>query len=127
MRNLIAITLLLLSASAAHANPCVNEAHQFSSPDQMLTCDLSFSTPESNRKYTLNALDQAEVKVCSEAKDYSGCAALYEEARQLFKERMGAILLKEATAIADASYGDGRKSVCPVKYITQTVCVAVWK
>ena len=127
MRNLIAITFLLISASVAHANPCVNMAHNLSSPSEMLTCDLSFSTAESNRKYTLAAIDQAHLNVCSEAKDYVACDTMYEEARQIFKQRMGAIALKEATAAADAAYGDGRVSSCPATLFSQAVCVAVWK
>ena len=109
----------------ANAEPCVNQAYHLSSPNEVLTCDLVFSSTESNRKYTLNALDQAYLKVCSQAEDYIACDALYQEARKLFKERMGAIILREATVLADAHYGDGRVSACP---LSQNICNSInWK
>ena len=101
MRNLIATLLLLListAATGAHANPCVNVAHTLKSASQMLKCELSFSSTESNRKYTLGALNKAHIQVCSEASNFNACDALYEEALSLFKERLSALLLKEATA-----------------------------
>ena len=120
-----AVIGIAICVSDANAEPCVNQAHNLSSASEILTCELTFSSTESNRKYTLAALDKAYISVCSVAKDYIACDALYQEARKLFRERMGAIILREATVLADAHYGDGRVSACP---LTKNICKAVsWK
>ena len=116
---------IAICVSDANAEPCVNQAHNLSSASEMLTCDLIFSSTESNRKYTFAALGKAYISVCSVAEDYTACYTMYQEARRLFKERMGAIVLKHATAIADSSYGDGRVSACP---LSQNICNSInWK
>lgn len=107
MRNLfLAFGLFFLPAIAA-GTPCVNVAHNSDlKVNDMLTCELSLSTLENNRKYTLAALEAAEEKLCIPlmGDDLVACFEKYKQARSLFKERVGLAVLKQYAKMADSFY-----------------------
>jgi len=98
-----AVVLLALTTNA-YSQPCVNKAYTISQPSDILECEMTLSTPESNMRYTLTALDLAQDKVCNIHHPNMGivaCYDLYDEARALFKARAALLMLKEATRIVD--------------------------
>ena len=89
----------------------------------MLECDMNLSTPESNMKYGLAALSQAQNQICTaDHHDIIACYDMYHEARKLFRARAGLMLLKMATEIVDKS--EGKKTPTPCKE-SQNLCLSV--
>lgn len=107
MRNFLLAFGLFLLPTIVMGSPCVNVAHNPGlQVSDMLTCELSFSSLENNRKYTLAALEIAEKRACLPltGDTMMTCFNKYKQARSLFKERVGLATLKQYSKMADDMY-----------------------
>ena len=114
-----------LNAAVANAEPCVNQAWRLTAPQQMLECEMVFETPESNRKYTLAALEKAQHEICAAvpSAEMMQCFDLHYEAAKIFKERVGLLILKGYQKIADDMY-PRPLSPCPSSF-SKELCASV--
>jgi len=126
MRNFILAFGLIFLPTIVMGSPCVNVAHSPSlQVSDMLTCELTFSSLENNRKYTLAALEIAEEKACIplSGKAMMTCFNKYKQARSLLKERVGLAVLKKYSKAADSFYPRPLRP-CP-KSASKALCESV--
>ncbi len=125
-RIIIGIVAMIIGmVNIAKAEPCVNQAWHMTAPAQMLECDMVFSTPEANRKYTVAALNKAQHEICAAvpSAEMMQCFDRYYNAEKLFKERVGLLILKGYQKMADDMY-PRPLSPCP-KSFSEELCKSV--